>query len=431
VSVSRREFVKTAAVAAGAYAIGGPAVRAYAKGSDTIKVGLIGCGGRGTGAAVQALRADGGTMLTAMGDLFPDRMASSLKGMTEAMADQAAQKIQVPDEHKFVGFDSYQKVIDSGVDVVILTGYPNSRPEHLKAAVAAGKHVFCEKPVAVDAPGIRSVLESAREAKAKNLGLQVGFCWRYNDGMRGAFEKVHSGAIGDIVSVHTTYHTGTLGRRPRKPEWSDLEFQMRNWWHFTWISGDHIVEQAIHSIDRMAWTLGDLLPLRVTCLGGRAARSGPEHGNVFDHFAAVYEYEGGRRAFHTCRQIDGCPSDNADYIYGTTGQAVVEGWKPTYSMRDLKGNETWKYSGRTDRDMYQNEHDELFASIRAGKPINDCERGANTTLMAIMARMAAYTGKTVTWQEAMESQEILQPAPLVFGPFPTPEVAIPGKTKFL
>jgi len=431
VSVSRREFVKTAAVAAGAYAIGGPAVRAYAKGSDTIKVGLIGCGGRGTGAAVQALRADGGTMLTAMGDLFPDRMASSLKGMTEAMADQAAQKIQVPDEHKFVGFDSYQKVIDSGVDVVILTGYPNSRPEHLKAAVAAGKHVFCEKPVAVDAPGIRSVLESAREAKAKNLGLQVGFCWRYNDGMRGAFEKVHSGAIGDIVSVHTTYHTGTLGRRPRKPEWSDLEFQMRNWWHFTWISGDHIVEQAIHSIDRMAWTLGDLLPLRVTCLGGRAARSGPEHGNVFDHFAAVYEYEGGRRAFHTCRQIDGCPSDNADYIYGTTGQAVVEGWKPTYSVRDLKGNETWKYSGRTDRDMYQNEHDELFASIRAGKPINDCERGANTTLMAIMARMAAYTGKTVTWQEAMESQEILQPAPLVFGPFPTPEVAIPGKTKFL
>lgn len=430
-SVSRREFVKTAAVAAGAYAIGGPAVRAYAKGSDTIKVGLIGCGGRGTGAAVQALRADGGTMLTAMGDLFPDRMASSLKGMTEAMADQAAQKIQVPDEHKFVGFDSYQKVIDSGVDVVILTGYPNSRPEHLKAAVAAGKHVFCEKPVAVDAPGIRSVLESAREAKAKNLGLQVGFCWRYNDGMRGAFEKVHSGAIGDIVSVHTTYHTGTLGRRPRKPEWSDLEFQMRNWWHFTWISGDHIVEQAIHSIDRMAWTLGDLLPLRVTCLGGRAARSGPEHGNVFDHFAAVYEYEGGRRAFHTCRQIDGCPSDNADYIYGTTGQAVVEGWKPTYSVRDLKGNETWKYSGRTDRDMYQNEHDELFASIRAGKPINDCERGANTTLMAIMARMAAYTGKTVTWQEAMESQEILQPAPLVFGPFPTPEVAIPGKTKFL
>jgi len=430
VSVSRREFVKTAAVAAGAYAIGGPAVRAYAKGSDTIKVGLIGCGGRGTGAAVQALRADGGTMLTAMGDLFPDRMASSLKGMTEAMADQAAQKIQVPDEHKFVGFDSYQKVIDSGVDVVILTGYPNSRPEHLKAAVAAGKHVFCEKPVAVDAPGIRSVLESAREAKAKNLGLQVGFCWRYNDGMRGAFEKVHSGAIGDIVSVHTTYHTGTLGRRPRKPEWSDLEFQMRNWWHFTWISGDHIVEQAIHSIDRMAWTLGDLLPLRVTCLGGRAARSGPEHGNVFDHFAAVYEYEGGRRAFHTCRQIDGCPSDNADYIYGTTGQAVVEGWKPTYSVRDLKGNETWKYSGRTDRDMYQNEHDELFASIRAGKPINDCERGANTTLMAIMARMAAYTGKTVTWQEAMESQEILQPAPLVFGPFPTPEVAIPGKTKF-
>lgn len=429
-SVTRREFVKTTAAAAGAYALGGLAARAYAGGSDTIKVGLIGCGGRGRGAAVQALRADAGAVLTSVGDIFPERIESGLAGMMEAMGDQAAQKVQVPQDRRFVGFDAYQKVIDSGVDVVILTGYPNSRPEHLRAAVAAGKHVFCEKPVAVDAPGIRSVLESARAAREKGLGLQVGFCWRYNDGMRAAFERVLGGAIGPVVTAHTTYHTSTLSRRPRKPEWSDMEFQLRNWWHFTWLSGDHIVEQAIHSIDRMAWAMGDRIPERVTCLGGRAARSGPEHGNVYDHFAAVYEYAGGERCFHTCRQIDGCPSDNADYIYGTRGRAVVEGWRPIYSVLGPDGQETWKYTGRTDRDMYQNEHDELFASIRAGRPINDCERGANSTMMAIMARMAAYTGKTVTWMEAMESTEDLSPGKLTFGEFPTPEVAVPGRTKF-
>jgi len=422
---TRRDFVKVA----GAAAVLGPALRAHAGPARLapLKIGLIGCGGRGTGAAVQALTADKDTVLWAAGDVFADRMASCLQAVTSEIG---ADRTTVPEDRRFVGFDSYQKVIDSGVDVVLLTSYPNFRPQHLKAAVAAGKHVFAEKPLAVDAPGIRSVYESVAEAKKKNLALVIGFCWRYNDGMRATFEQVNSGALGDITSVQTTYYTGTLTKRERKPEWSDLEFQFRNWWHFTWISGDHLVEQAVHSIDRLAWAVGDRKPTKVICLGGRAARSGPEHGNVFDHFSAAYEYEGGMRTFHACRQIDGCPSDNTDYIWGAKGSAVVNGWIPTYHLKSPTGETLWKYSGPTDRDMYQNEHNELFASIRAGKPINDGERGANSTLMAIMARMAAYTGQTISWDQALNSKESLVPDDLKWGTFPTPEVAVPGRTRF-
>lgn len=441
-SISRREFVKASAGAAvvlpalGVAACAGTAApgiqaAAWTRGEERIRVGLIGAGGRGTGAATQALHADPACVLTAVGDVFADRAESGLKNIREEMGDRASEQVRVTPQTTFVGLDAYQRVIDSGVDVVLLTSYPAFRPLHLKAAVAAGKHVFAEKPLAVDAPGLRSVLESAAMAKQKNLALQVGFCWRYNAGMRGAFEKINGGAIGDVLSVHTTYHTGTLSRRPRVPEWSDLEFQMRNWWHFTWLSGDHIVEQAIHSIDRLSWAMGDVLPVKCECVGGRAARSGPEHGNVFDHFGAIYEYADGRRCFHTCRQIDGCPSDNTDYIHGTGGSAIVEGWKPVYQMKDRGGTETWRFRGKIE-DMYQVEHNELFASIRAGRPINDCERGANSTMLALMARMAAYTGQTVTWGKAMASTEALVPERLAFsGEFATPAVAVPGRTKFV
>jgi predicted dehydrogenase len=205
---------------------------------------------------------------------------------------------------------------------------------------------------------------------------------------------------------------------------------MRNWWHFTWISGDHIVEQAVHSIDRLSWAMGDKLPEKVTCLGGRAARNGPEHGNVFDHFSAIYEYDDGRRCFHSCFQIDGCPGDNTDYIYGTKGTAVINGWTPTYVVKSRSGEEVWSYGGAAIRDMYQAEHDELFASIRAGTPTNDCVRGANSTLLALMARMAAYTGQVITLDQALGSKEDLTPAKYELGPLPTPPVAVPGQTKF-
>ena len=458
--ITRREFVKVSAAAAAlpmvAPALGWPAV--HAAGSDTIKVGLIGCGGRGTGAAMQAICADKGAVLWSMGDVFKDRLDASLNGLKSGVAGApkdladweadetktpgkqhgtkprvpSAEQLQVPPERQFVGFDSYQKVIDSGVDVVLLTSYPAFRPAHLTAAVAAGKHVFAEKPLAVDGPGVREVLAAGEAAKKKNLACVIGFCWRYNRGMRGAFDKIHSGAIGDVTGVYTTYLTGTLGKRPRKPEWTDTEFQLRNWWHFTWISGDHIVEQAVHSIDRLSWTIGDKVPKSVVCLGGRAARTGPESGNSFDHFAAIYEYDNGMKAHHACRQIDGCPNDNSDYVTGTKGRAVINGWTPTYEMRDFAGNATWKGAGTSDEasEMYQNEHDALFKSIRDGTPINDCARGAQSTLMAIMARMAAYTGQTIAWDQALNSKESLVPAKLEMGPMEMPALAIPGKTKF-
>ncbi|MGQ0628033.1 MAG: Gfo/Idh/MocA family protein [Phycisphaerales bacterium] len=438
--ISRRMFLRTAAAVlpAGAALAGvapaslGGLGRAGTNAAP-LRIGLVGCGGRGTGAAVQALKADPGVVLVSMGDVFADRLESALKGIVEEMEDQAAARVQVPAERRFVGFDSYQKVIDSGVDVVLLCSYPAFRPAHIKAAVEAGKHIFAEKPVAVDAPGIRSVIESARKAKEKNLAMLVGFCWRHNPGMKAAFEQVSGGTIGEVTSVHTTYHTGTLSKRARKPEWSDMEFQLRNWWHFTWISGDHIVEQAVHSIDRLAWAVGDRVPRRVNCLGGRAARTGPESGHVFDHFAAVYEYEGGLRTYHTTRQIDNCPSDNTDYLSGTKGTATINGWAPTYELKDHGGATIWKGKGSPEEaaKMYQLEHDALFASIRAGAPINDGERSANSCLMAIMARMSAYTGQTISWDQAMNSKESLVPDPLTMGPIEMPPVAIPGKTRFI
>lgn len=433
-SISRRNFVLSAA----ALPLVGSLASTYSARAEnlddstrTLRIGLIGCGGRGTGAAVQALRADPNTTLVAMGDVFADRLQTSLAGINEEMAEEAAKRVQVPAEKQFVGFDSYQKVIDAGVDVVLITGYPAFRPVQLAAAIAAGKHVFAEKPLAVDAAGIRSCLESARLAKEKNLALLVGFCWRHNLGMKAAFEQIANGGIGDLVSVHTTYHTSTLTKRPRKPEWTDMEFQLRNWWHFNWISGDHIVEQAIHSVDRMAWAMGDRIPARVNCLGGRAARTGEESGDVFDHFAAIYEYDDGTRAFHTTRQIDSCPSDNSDYVYGTEGRCTINGWAPLYEIRDRKNEVKWKGKGRPEEasEMYQNEHNELFKSIRAGKPINDAERSANSCLMAIMARMAAYTGQTVTWDQALNADDNLVPANLALGNAPPVNIPVPGKTK--
>ncbi len=432
--VSRREFLKTTAVAAAAVSMpAGLARGAYASGADTIKIGLVGCGGRGTGAATQALNADPGNVLWAMGDIFKDRLQSSHTNLINEFKDNAADKIKVDTERQFLGFDSYKQVIDSGVDAVVLTSYPNFRPEHIRYALEKGKHVFAEKPVAVDAVGLRSVMECGEIARKKNLALCIGFCWRYHPAMREIYEQIRGGMIGDITGVHTTYHTGILGRNPKKPEWSDLEFQMRNWWHFSWISGDHIVEQAVHSIDRLSWAMGDKPPKLVNCLGGRAARSGPEHGDAFDHFAAIYEWDNGLRAHHSCRQIEGAePTDNTDYVYGTKGRAVVTGWAPkTLKCYDYSGKVLWAYKGDPD-DMYQVEHNELFKSIRAGKPINDCPRAPNSVLMAIMGRMAAYTGKQVTWEFAMNSKENLQPASLAWDMKPPePVVAIPGKTKLV
>lgn len=421
-SFTRRDFVKT--TAAGAAILSLPAW-ATAASEERIRVGLIGCGGRGTGAAAQALQADPAVVLTAMGDAFADRIESS----HGRLAGHFKERVDVPESRRFAGFDAYQKVIDSGVDVVLLTAPSHFRPAHLAAAVAAGKHVFCEKPMAVDAPGVRSIIASAEQAKAKQLSIVSGFCWRYGAAERATFGRILQGAVGDVTTVHTTYHGGPIQPPRRDPKWSEMEWQLRNWWHYTWVSGDHIVEQACHSIDKLSWAMGDVPPIRATAMGGRAARPQENFGNVFDNFSVIYEYANGARCFHSCRQIANTPFDNTDYILGTKGRCFINSWAPQHDVYNADGEVVWSYDGPRPN-MYQVEHDELFASIRNGKPHNDGEWMARSTMMSILGRMAAYTGQTITWEQAMNSQEDLTPSKYEWGDLETAAVAVPGQTRF-
>jgi predicted dehydrogenase len=429
---SRRQFLKTSSVAALGSALASPLAltrKASAARSpgDTLKVGLVGCGGRGSGAAAQALSTGEGVVLTAMGDAFEERVKSSRKSL--ASDDQFGQRVKVPDNACFVGLDAYQKVIDSGVDVVLLATPPGFRPQHLRAAVEAGKHVFCEKPVATDAPGVRSVLQSAAKAKEKNLALVSGYCWRYHPGRRAFYQRIHQGAIGSLRAIYATYLTGPVKPMPaassRPAGMSDVEWQLRNWYNFVWLSGDGLVEQACHSIDKIAWAMNGVLPLKAVATGGRQF---PNHeGNIFDHIDVFYEFPDGVRAFMAQRQISGCYSDNSDYLMGSEGVGTIKGWnEPT-----ITGKESWRYSGPK-ADMYQVEHDELFASIRSGKPINDGIWMAHSTLMALMGRMAAYTGREISWTEALNSEEKLVPDNLTWNmDLPIKPMAMPGQTKFV
>jgi myo-inositol 2-dehydrogenase / D-chiro-inositol 1-dehydrogenase len=425
--VNRRSFLQTSTGAAAAVSLSMvPAV--HAAGSDELKIGLIGCGGRGTGAAAQALRADRHVRLTALGDAFRDRLEASLNSLRQ---DQAiAGRIDVPQERRFVGFNAYQQVIDSGVDVVLLCTPPHFRPIHLRAAVQANKHVFAEKPVAVDAPGVRSVLASCQEAQRRRLAVVSGLCWRYHTGMRETMRRIYDGAIGNILAVETCYNMGSLWHRERQPGWSDMEYQMRNWLYFTWLSGDHIVEQHVHSLDKVAWALHDQYPVRAFGLGGRQVRTGPEFGQIFDHHAVVFEFANGTRCFSYCRQQSNCANDVSDHFIGDQGVCHIDATRPRVT---ITGRQRWTYStaqGR-DVDMYQIEHNELFASIRAGRPINNGEYSAKSSLMAIMGRMATYTGQLITWENALNSREDLSPPRYEWGPLPVREVARPGITPFV
>jgi len=420
---SRRDFLRSSTAAAVAGSLAGTlslARSAHAAGGDTLRVGLIGCGGRGTGAAAQALNADSNVKLVAMGDAFADHLQSSLANLQKQSA--LAPKIDVPPDRQFVGFDAYKQVLDSGVDVVLLTTPPHFRPAHLKAAIDAGKHVFCEKPVAVDAPGVRSVLATCEEAKQKNLAVVSGLCWRYHTGKRETLKQVHDGAIGDIVAMQVSYNTGGLWMHPRQPHWSDMEWQLRNWLYFTWLSGDHNVEQHVHSLDKAAWAMHDEPPVRAIGLGGRQVRIQPEFGHIFDHHAVVYEYANGVKLFAFCRQQDGCAVDVSDHFLGTKGRCDV-------MKHRITGENAWRYEG-PESNMYQNEHNELFASIRSGNPINNGLYMTRSSMLAILGRMATYTGQVITWDQAMQSQEDLTPPSYEFGPLPTPPVAMPGITRF-
>ena len=420
-NVSRREFVKAASAVTAVTATTLPTWAVQEK-RDPIKIGFIGCGGRGTGAANQALTANESAVIWSMGDAFEDRLVGSMNSLIGEQGERA----KVPRERQFVGFDAFQKVIDSGVDMVILTTPPHFRPEHIAAAVKAKKHVFCEKPMAVDGTGVRSVIESTALAKKNDTNLMSGFCWRYNPALRATFEQLHNGAIGDIESYFATYYAAPLWTKPRKDSWSDMEWQMRNWVHFDWLSGDHIVEQACHSIDKINWAMQNEAPVSCTSVGGRQMHEGVDRGNVYDHFGVAYEYADGRRMHLHCRQMPFCYNDNNDFITGSTGTCVVNGWT---DAPEFKGSSNWTYTGEQ-ANMYQVEHNELQAAIRGDTPtINDGDFMAQSTLMAILGREAAYTGQRISFEEMLNSTTRLGPTEYAFGELAIPPVAEPGSTK--
>ena len=422
---TRRDFLKTSALVGGALAseLSFPNVSRGAGNSDKLRIGLIGCGGRGTGAASQALKADSNVQLVAMGDAFPDAIERSLSNLTKNVA---AEKLNVKPELRFSGLDAYKKVLEN-VDLVVLATPPGFRPVHLRAAVEANKHIFTEKPMATDVPGLRSVIESVKIAKEKKLAMVAGFCWRYDYPRRELFKRVHAGEIGEVRSVFGTYLAGPVKPMPpantRPAGMTDLEWMVRNWYNFTWLSGDGLVEQAIHTVDWIAWTMKDEPPLKCTAVGGRQIPA--NGGNIYDHVAVNYEWENGVRAFLAQRQITGCHGENHLYITGTKGMGFIKGGK-VY----INGETQWKYAGPSP-DMYQVEHDELFASIRAGNPINDGDRMVKSTLMGIMGRTAGYTGQEITWEMAMNSKEVLVPEIKDWDTkWEVPGLALPGRTRF-
>ena len=413
---SRREFLGTSAVAALAAA---PAV--HAGGGDVLRVGLVGCGGRGSGAAVNALNADPNTKLVAVGDLFADFAQAALQNLK---ASEVGNRVEVPAENVFSGWDNYKGVIER-CDVVILATSPHFRPMHLKAAVEAGKHVFCEKPVAVDAPGVRDVIQTCQLAQQRNLNVVSGLCYRYDLAKQEVIQRIHDGAVGDLVYLQTNYLTTGLWLRPRQPNWSDMEWQIRNWLYFTWLSGDHIVEQHIHSLDKMLWVMKDVPPTKVTATGGRTQRTQPQYGNIYDHFTSVFEWEDNNnlRCFAQTRQWNDTAQDTSDWVYGTKGTADIMNHR-------ISGENRWRRKPSPEN-MYDTEHKVLFNAIRNGQVINNGDYMTKSTLMAIMARLSAYSGRTIKWDEAMASQERLGPTTYEFGPLEVAPVAVPGQFRFI
>jgi len=423
---TRRDFLKTA-TATGAAALLATGNYAFAQGSDKIRVGLIGCGGRGTGAAADALQADPGATLTAMGDVLQSQLDRSLR--TLQAQDGIKEKVQVAPDHMFVGLDAYKQVIASDVDVVLLTTPPGFRPLHIKAAAAAGKHIFAEKPLGTDAVGVRSALEAVKAAHAHTPRCFVsGFCYRYAEPHRAFYSRLREGALGEVRHIHATYITGPVKPMPpassRPAGMSDVEWQIRNWYNFVWTCGDGLIEQACHSVDKILWAMKDVPPVRCVATGGRTRPN--NEGNIFDHIDVFYEWENGVRATMAQRQIPDCFSDNTDYVIGTQGTGTVH-----FAAADMMTQTKWQ-TPPPKKDMYKLEHDALFAAIRSGKPINDVERMARSTLAGLMGRMAAYTGAMITWEQMLTSQENLFPAKLDWnGALAIAPMAVPGKTPFV
>ncbi len=404
-SVTRRDFVRTAAAASIAATF--PAsFGVFAQGSDTFKVGVIGCGGRGTGAAIDCLRADPAVEIVAVGDLVPDRVDSCLTRLNK----EFSARVKVPASNRFTGFDNYKGVLSvPGVNLIVTAAPPGFRPIHVKAAIEAGKHVFMEKPVAVDPVGVRSIIATADLAAQKKL----------------AMKRIQDGQIGDVVAAQVYWNQGDLWVKQREASMTEIEWQCRNWLYFTWTSGDHIVEQHVHNIDVANWAMG-VMPKNVMGMGGRQVRVGPEYGNIFDHFAVEFEYPNGVRVSSMCRQTKGCNDRVEERIVGTKGVA----WSTSSATR-ITGAAPWTFEGE-ETNPYVQEHIDMIASIRKGAPLNEGRQIAESTLCAIMGRMSAYTGRALSWEWAMNASKLdLSPKKYELGPNPVDPVAIPGTTPLI
>ena len=429
---SRRDFIKVSA--AGAIAAMAAGKYAFAAGSDKIRVGLIGCGNRGTGAARDCVTSSANVEIYAMGDLFKDNLDRSFKKLSQGNPDNKdegplGEKFNAAEERCFAGLDAYKKVIDSGVDMVILATPPHFRPMHLKAAVEAGRNVFMEKPAAVDPVGVRSVLASSELAGQKGLAIVAGTQRRHQPGYIEILKRIHNGDIGEIVGGQCYWNGGDVAKwgflHKHLPGWSDMEWQLRNWYFFTWLSGDHIVEQHVHNIDVINWAIGTH-PARAVGMGGRQSRTAPECGNIFDHFAVEYEYPNGARIMSMCRQVDQCAEQVAERVVGTKGSANADG-----GGCRIRGTNAYKYDG-PNPNPYVVEHADLITSIRDGKPLNEGKTIAESTLTGIMGRMSAYTGRELSWDWVMNASKLdLTPPNYEFGDYPVAPVAIPGQTKLV
>lgn len=430
--LTRRHFIRQGSLFAPAIITAAGTLRAQQKGdsAETLKIGLIGCGGRGSGAANQALSAyDKNSKLVAIADVSELQIEKSLANLKQSHGD----RVDVKPEMRFTGLDGFKKLLATDVDVVILATPPGFRPVHLTAAVEAGKHIFCEKPMAVDPAGYRVAMAAVAKAKEKKLNLVAGFCWRYHPARVEAFKRAHGGEIGDIVAGSHTYHTGPVKPMPkadtRPAGMSDVEWQVKNWYNFSWLGGDGLVEQAVHSVDKLCWAMKDVPPLAAVGVGGRQIAA--EGGNIFDHFHISYEFANNVICHMASRQIPGCHGETADTIVGTKGKLLigkVGGGEPV-----IEGGKRWRWrKEKVEKDMYQIEHDVLFEAVRHGNVVNDGDRMMNSTLVAILGRTAAYTGKRITWDEIVKSTLDLAPEETLawgdkFEPTPMP---LPGVTKF-
>ncbi len=416
-SSSRRGFMAKVAVGAVGSALAGcPTLTrtAHAGGSDeTIKVALIGCGGRGTGAAVQALSTKGPVKLWAMADAFRDRLETSLRGLQQGLPKRydrqkttgLVDRVDVPKERQFVGLDAYRKAIDSGVDVVLIAAPPGFRPQHFEYAVRAGKHVFMEKPLATDAPGVRRVLAAAAEAKKKDLKVGVGLQRHHQASYQEAIRRIREGELGEIHTLRCYWNSGPPAKKPvaRTRDMTELKYQVLNWYFFAWLSGDHICEQHIHNIDVGNWIM-EGHPIEAQGMGGRQVRVGKEYGDIFDHHAVEFTYADGTKMFSQCRQMPGCARDVSEHAHGT--KAIADLGNAVCRIR--RGDrQLWRHR-RPRRGKYvspyQVEHDVLFDAIRNGRPHNEAEYGAYSTMTAILGRLATYSGQVVTWDEAFQSE---------------------------